>query len=249
MKLNTKFFFGIIVIVSCFIIGIFIYIYARNDNSGEIVTNYTTSLREALTYIKGPSESTLILPGEGVSLTVPNAFYTVTQDDIDKYKPNVQSYWYDCGLFYKDAINNTGFYISFTPLGPCASEKMYSVVNDQIFYGNMSNLCDRLQKQQMYAGCGVIENPPAGYKEVQFYEYIPAYGYNGVGTIVKTYYLERIDGMRILFSLIPDVINQNDIKEVELPTIFDSILGGSSQVWHNVQGQVEIMNSIVQSIR
>ncbi len=224
-----------------------------NKNNGIVnvnkatLSNINTQIKN-FNYISGTTISTLILPGAGFRMSIPNSFFTINQKDIEKYQPNTLSYWYDCGLFYKDAVNSTGFYISFVPLGPCASEKMYSTINDAILQGSISDLCDRLKNHSKFSGCSIIANPPSGFQEVSYYEYVPAYGYDGIGTIVKTYYLQESRGEKLLISFIPDTNNQSNVKETDLKATFAEISNGFSLKWNNVQDQVSTVGGIIQSL-
>lgn len=247
------------ILLICLLFGVIIVLVSvlvikdSNNNHGSVNVNQISlsniNSHKAFKYISGSTISTLVLPGEGFQMSIPDTFFTLNENDKNKYQPDTLSYWYDCGLFYKDSANSTGFYVNTVPLGPCASEKMYSTVNDPIMLGGISGLCSRMNILTTYAGCGSISTPPVGFQGVLYYEYIPAYGYDGVGTIVKSYYLEKADGSKVLFSFIPDNKNQHSIKEADLKKSFTEILDGKAQTWLRVKDQLNIMDGIVQSIK
>ncbi|MBU0597834.1 hypothetical protein KKF61_02445 [Patescibacteria group bacterium] len=254
----------LVIIIGILIVGGFYLINPSKvsnqniENSNNKVTNLVNKTVESdrdYEYSVSGSVGKLSFPYSDFSIQVPISFFTLSDQEIDQYSIVDGEYylWNACRIFYKDSGKGAALWVSYAEQNElCGTERSLSLLSESVFQSVGSYFCSVAEKsaQYIYAGCEIINNPPQGFTGYSFYEYVPDYGVENSGTIVREVFLydNNSGENKIILGYIP-INNSMSIKQNEFDEYVSDIKAGKLGQFNKDNDNIKIFESIISSIQ
>lgn len=253
---------NIIIISTAITILIFgvIYVMVVDEKNVPIstnqpVTNTAETVSDVIRFEPNSTYGTLLFPQVGISIELPTSYFQMTEAQVAAYNSGEGEYQIDnaCRVVDVPAGSTFGLWISYdTQTSFCATERIFSLLKEPQFQGDISQFCGGLVAitNYKYGGCGILENPPNGFRGFSYYQFVPDYGVEGSGQIVQEVYLQSISNpaKQIIFGYVPAENYSVQIQPDEFEAYVSKINAGQIEGFQADTHDAQMFNSIVRSL-
>ncbi len=221
----------------------------------NIQTNTNIQKSDVISFQQGNPNSKLLFSQVGLGVAIPNFYYQVTEDEISQYN-NAQGEYIQqnaCRGLSINAEDSFKLWFSFDEFTDlCGTERFFSSVSEPQYDFSDEEFCEQLSliPSLEYNGCGAFADPPKGFTGYSYFQFIPDYGGDGTGTIVREVYLRGISDKRkeIIVGYLPSESEILWIKEYEFEDYINRIDDGEFSGFLYSSQAVKTFESVVRSL-
>lgn len=216
--------------------------------------------KDIIKFVVSPEYDQLKFPEASLQLRIPTGLVDFTEEEINRYNSsdvNSEYYlWRACRTIFKETNMDFMLLISFDEYeNLCATERFVASITESEYQDYGDDFCGNLESAdlfpfQQYYGCSNLENPPAGFKGFEFFEYIPDYIFEDVGLIIKETYLENLNDntKKMILGYYPNEEKRLNIKPSEFTNYVENIKNGKYEIFNSTNENMNIFNEIVSSL-